>query len=251
MSTKRPGLEKVLEDLSKPNKHYKRLLDWQGNSRTLNVDQTMITSEGYLFGGFSCFEAAALLFYDQAPQNRFNFEISYQIPVSVEQKLVLKKKNKTEVTGSTGQNKAIRSSTSTPHTGLVSKPKELQATVQGIKELQSSVVSYGARKTGDTKNKDLTTLFHLCCFFDRCTWLLGQTKYTCANFLTGYLSFDVDFLPDTEPLFLEARKIEPKRDGGSSLLIEAKAKDSNSNIFATTKCTLIRVCPQTKKSLPL
>ena len=249
MKTKRPGLEKVLENLSKSNSHYERSLGWQRNSRTLAVSQTMITSEGYLFGGFSCFEAAALLFCDQTPQNRFNFEISYKKPVAVGQNLILTRdSSNTKVFGSVieGEEKTIWSSTNTPLDNSVNQPKELKESVQGIKQFKQSVVSYRA-----SDREDLAMLFHLCCFFDRCTWLLGQIEYPYANFLTGYLSFDVRFLPSNGPLFLEAKKIEAKRKGGSSLIIEATATDSNSNAFATTECTLIRVCPETKKPLAL
>ena len=247
----REGLEKIFTKLSKANTHYKRNLSLDRknsdkNLRSLFVTSEMITTEDFLFGGFSCFEAAALLFRDETPKNRFNFQISYQAPIAVGQEFVLNRKNDTKVTGKVADSVAIESSTSTPSIGLVSEPKELKEDVQGIKEIQPSVISYES-----SNREDLAMLFHLCCFFDRGTWLLGQKQYSYANFLTGYLSFDVHFLPKAGPLFLEAKKIQIKRKGGSSLVIEATAKDSDSNTFATTKCTLIRICPETKQSLEL
>ena len=246
MQKKRQGLEKVFTDLSKTNTHYKRNLSFHEDSRSLQVTPEMITTEDFLFGGFSCFEAAALLFLDRTPENGFDFEISYQAPISVGQKLILNKQDETKVIGNCEGAKAILSSTSTPITGSVSKPKQLSASVQGIKELQTSAVSYGA-----SEREDLRMLFHLCCFFDRCTWLLGQKKYQHANFLTAFLAFDVQSLPSNGPLYLHARKIKQNRLGGSSLTIQADAIDSNSNLFAKTKCTLIRVCPETKQALAL
>ncbi len=246
MQKKRDGLEKVFAELSKTNAHYKRNLSFHKNSRSFLVTPEMITTEDFLFGGFSCFEAAALLFHDQTPQNRFDFEISYLSPISVGQTLVLNRKDETKVLGSNENKKAIQSTTSTPITDSVSKPKELNASVQGIKELQPSVVSYNA-----CEREDLRMLFHLCCFFDRCTWLLGQKEYQHANFLTAHLAFDVQSLPSDGPLYLHAREIKQKRLGGSSLMIQADAIDSNSNLFAKTKCTLIRVCPETKQVLAL
>ena len=242
----REGLEKIFAKISKTNTHYKRDLICDQDSRSLLITPEMITTEDFLFGGFSCFEAAALLFCDQTPKNHFDFQISYQAPVSVGQKLVLNRKDDTKVIGNVESKEVIKSSTNTPFIGSVSEPKELRESVQGIKELQPSVVSYGT-----SNREDLAMLFHLCCFFDRCTWLLGQKKYQHANFLTRSLSFNVHCLPNAGSLFLEAKKIKPKRKGGSSLNIEANAIDSNSNTFATTKCTLIRICPKTKEPLAL
>ncbi len=243
---KRDGIENVLSKLSKANKDYERKLAIEENSRILTASKEMITSEGFLFGGFSCFEAAALLFCDQMPEDRFNFEISYTYPVALEQSLSLIKDSETKVAGSVGKNQSLIATTSSPLPRNNQEVRTLQATVMGIKESEKNVITYES-----CKHQDLETLFHLCCFFDRGTWFLGQKKFQHANFLTGSLFFDVSAPPAQGPLHLKAKNIVQKRKGGSSLIVKADAIDSNQNTFANVECTLIRICPETKRPLAL